>query len=245
MRHLFFTSFTLVFFFACKESPKEEPVMVKAKTLEVLPVRPEKVKGLYMGSFKGSPISIMLNFVSNQHASGYNVHKGLTRNLTGTVSYAAGKLNLHLAEPGNNPYDGVFDLQLDTTNLNGKGVWKPLKKGEETTFTVKKQITKEEDMYNYGQTYMDSLSNYIVLKPDGSCSYNYLVDTSNTGQPVSIRGNYQKDKHTVTIYWQKNDVFPSGKSVFKLLVHKPYKEEDYTEESLKGEGRVFHEMNGD
>jgi hypothetical protein len=236
----------VLFFFSCTETPKEEAPLVKSKTLVALPVSPGKVKGIYSGNFKGSPISLVLNFVSNRHASGYNVHKGLTRNLAGTIAFASGKLHLQLSEPGNNPFDGQFDLEIDTAKWSGKGVWKPLKKGEETTFTFKKNKSKEWDLYNYGPTYMDSLSNYIALKPDGSCTYSYLTDTTNTAQQLTIRGNYQKDKNTVIIYWQKNDVFPSGKSVFKSSSTRPYPEDpDFTQETLKGEGRVFTEMIGD
>ena len=245
MRSLLFVAFLLFLLTSCKESPKEEVAIVKAKTLVALPLNPEKVKGIYTGDFKGTPISLVLNYVSNQHASGYDVHKGLTRNLTGSIEFANGKLHLLLSEPGNNLYDGEFDLEIDTAKWKGKGIWKPLKKGEETSFSFKKRITTEEDQYNYGDTYIDSLSNYITLKPDGSCSYSYLTDTTNTGQQITIRGNYQKEKNSVVIYWQKNEVFPAGKSMFKLVVKKPYKEEDYTEESLQGEGHVFYQMMGD
>ena len=232
--------------FSCGETPTQKAPIVKDQTLVALPVNPEKVRGVYSGNFKGSPISLVLNFVSNRHASGYNVHKGLTRNLSGTIEFSNGKLHLLLAEPGNNIYDGEFDLEIDTARWTGNGVWKPLKKGEETSFTFKKNKAKEGDEYNYGQTYMDSLSNYIILKPDGSCSYNYLTDSTNTGQQLTIRGNYQKEKNSVTVYWQKNAVFPSGKSVFKRIVSRPYPDDpDFVQETLKGEGRVFTEMIGD
>jgi hypothetical protein len=243
MRHLLLTASISCCLFACKEAPKETAV-VKGTTLVALPINPEKVKGLYTGDFKGSPISIMLNYVSNQHASGYNVHKGLTRNLTGTVAFVKGKLRLQLSEPGNNLYDGRFDLEIDTAKWTGKGVFTPLKKGEETAFTIKKRLG-EVDPYNYGQVYMDSLSNYITLKPDGSCTYSYLTDSTATGQQLTIRGNYRREKSLVTIFWQRNAVFPTGKSVFKLLVRKPYKDDEFTQETLVGEGRVFEESIGD
>src|SRR5690349_17627130 len=105
---------TALYIFSCQEAPREEAPLVKAQTLVALPLPPEKIKGIYSGSFKGSPISLVLNFVSHRHASGYNVHKGLTRNLSGTVEFRSGRLHLSLAEPGNNIYDGQFDLEIDT-----------------------------------------------------------------------------------------------------------------------------------
>ena len=96
-------------------------------------------------------------------------------------------------------------------------------------------------MNGYNGFFSDSLQNYLTLKPDGSCTYSYLTDTTNTGQEVTISGNYTQEKKVVTIYWQKNDVFPQ-KSVFKLIETKPYQDEEYIEKSLKGEGRVFSQM---
>jgi hypothetical protein len=225
---------------SCGETPKKQAV-VKGKTLVMLPVSPEKVKGVYKGNFKGSPISIVLNYVSNRHASGYNVHKGLMRNLAGTIRFDNDKLHLELAEPGNNPSDGLFVLQLDTASWKGQGNWKPLKKGQPTSFSFgKDQKPAFED--GYGLTFVDSLSNSIMLRHDGSAVYSYLSDTTDTGQQLTIRGNYQRTKNTITIYWQKNAVFPSGKSVFKLFSEKPYPDEDFIQQSLKGDDGVFSEL---
>ncbi|HEV7334044.1 MAG TPA: hypothetical protein VGN63_23620 [Flavisolibacter sp.] len=238
MRNLLALFSIACLFFSCKEEPKKDAVLVKGKALATLPLSPEKVKGTYSGTFKGSPISIVLNYISHQHASGYNVHKGLMRNLSGRISFRDGKLQLQLSEPGNNQYDGEFFLTLDTATWNGTGNWKPLKKGEETSFSFRRQVVKEDD---YGQTFFDSSANHITLKPDGSCIYSYLTDSTNTGQQLTIRGNYQKEDSIVTIYWQKNPIFPSGKSVFTLATEKPFPEEDYTLQVLRGEGRLFSE----
>jgi hypothetical protein len=226
---------------SCAENkPEQVTPVVKSKTLVALPIAPEKLKGTYIGDFKGSPIAITLNFVSDKHASGYNVHKGLTRNISGTIEATIHGLRLQLAEPGNNQFDGKFDLTIDTASWTGKGTWKPFKKGEEASFGFKKQTAVSEEE-QYGMTFTDSLMNDITLKPDGSCTYTYLTDTTNTGQEVTIRGNYTKEKKTVTIFWQKNNVFPQ-KSVFKLTETKPYEDEGFIEKSLKGEGRLFTQM---
>ena len=98
---------TAIFLFAilcivasCANNKTEEkPAVIKGKTLSTLPVPPERIKGTYIGDFKGSPIAITLNYVSNNHASGYNVHKGLTRNVSGTVEASKDGLHLVLEEP--------------------------------------------------------------------------------------------------------------------------------------------------
>lgn len=224
---------------ANNKTEDEKPV-IKAKTFTALAEAPQNLKGTYVGDFKGSPIAITLNYVGNNHASGYNVHKGLKRNISGTIEATNNGLHLLLEEPGNNQYDGKFDITIDTTKWTGKGTWNPFKEGKEASFTLRKQVSpNEEDMY--ANTFMDSLQNYITLKPDGSCTYTYLTDTTNTGQLVTIQGNYTKEKTAYTIFWQKNEVFPQ-KSVFKLIETRPNKEEDYVEKSLKGEGRLFTQM---
>ena len=168
------------------------------------------------------------------------MHKGLTRNISGTIEAKEDGLHLQLSEPGNNQYDGVFNLVINTKNWTGTGTWKPLKKGEDAAFSFKKQAaTTEEEQW--GITFTDSLQNAFTLKPDGSCTYTYLADTTHTGQEITIRGNYTRDKKTVTVYWQKNEVFPQ-KSVFKLVERRPYPDEEYVEKSLKGEGKEFTQL---
>lgn len=238
MRYLPLLFFSACFFFSCKEAPPKEAVIVRGKALATLPLSPEKVKGTYSGNFKGSPISIVLNYVSHQHASGYNIHKGLMRNFNGRIAFSNGKLQLQLSEPGNNQFDGEFTLLLDTATLQGSGTWKPFKRGEEAAFSFQRVEVKDGD---YGQTFFDSSANYISLKPDGSCTYSYLTDSTLTGQMLTIRGNYQKEGDKIIVHWQTNAVFPSGKSKFTLVTEKPFPDSDYTQPVLKGEGRIFTE----
>ena len=92
-----------VFLASCNNKVDDTPAIVKGKTLVMLPVSPAKVKGTYTGDFKGSPISITLNYVSDNHASGYNIHKGLTRNVSGSIEAASSGLHLLLSEPATIP----------------------------------------------------------------------------------------------------------------------------------------------
>lgn len=241
MRIVFFCLFAAALASCGNGKADDAAVFVKGKTLVPLPVSPDKLKGTYTGDFKGSPISITLSYVNDNRASGYNVHKGLTRNISGPVEATPQGLHFTLAEPGNNPFDGTFDFVIDTATWTAKGKWVPKEKGEETSFTAKKQAPVKEDEL-YGMTFFDTLQNYITLKPDGSCTYSYFPDTTNTGQLLTVRGNYLKEKGKVTVFWQKNEVFPSGKSSFKWMEKKPYPDDEYIERSLKGEGRVFTQI---
>ena len=40
----------------------------------------DTLQGMYIGDFGGSDIRLIINYVSNKNAIGYNIHKGLQRN---------------------------------------------------------------------------------------------------------------------------------------------------------------------
>ena len=70
MKRIFFLSALLIGLFSCKEQSPEVKEVVQVKKIE--PVIPEAdnfdydtLRGLYMGDFGGSPIRIVLNYVSS------------------------------------------------------------------------------------------------------------------------------------------------------------------------------------
>jgi hypothetical protein len=245
MRILLFAC-SLFIIISCNNKKEDEFITaVKGKTLIELPVSAERITGTYIGDFKGSPVSITLNYVYGGHASGYNIHKGLKRNITGTIELQNNQLHLQLEEPGNNPYDGKFDLVIDTATWKGKGNWKPLKKGDEVSFSFQKQRgwQMDGDLDPFSSIYMNEGGDYIQLNTDGSCIYSYMTDSTKTAQSLSIRGNYSLSKDsTLSIFWQKNDVFPSGKSAFRMKMDHPDGESDYRVMMLKGDKKTFSQM---
>ena len=237
MRCLLFF-FLLFFFFSCGNDSSSE-VVVKGQTAVRLPVSPKKLEGMYSGEFKGSPLTVVLTRVSDKHAIGYNMHKGVTRNLTGVVAFTEGRLNLYLVEPGDSRYDGAFHLSIDTSNWKGEGSWTSFVTDTKVLFRFRKRdIPKEEE----GQVFVDAFANFITLKSDGTCFFNYLDDSTTAAPPLILTGRYKKDQSKITIHWKKNPLFPTGKSVFYLFSEKAFKSESYTPQSLRGEGKVFNEM---
>jgi hypothetical protein len=206
----------------------------------VFRVSKEKLLGTYTGDFRGSPISINLRYLSINRVSGYNVHKGLKRNLTGTITPLNGKLRLLLSEPGTNPYDGTIDLLLDTATGQASGVWTPMKKGDPVRFGVVKQKVMEEGegqvMYS---TYYDSTQNEIELRRDGSCTYKLMIqDSLQAKQQVTLRGSYKVVKDSmVIVYWQSNNVLSAKQTTFqwyRLPSEDASYEEEYRLYGLKG-----------
>lgn len=100
MRKLIIIPVAMLFCFSCKERAATKHEAATAPD-------PSAVEGLYAGTFKGAPISIILNYITEKRASGYNIHKGLKRNLSGTLSAAIAGWHLVLNEPGTNEYDGI------------------------------------------------------------------------------------------------------------------------------------------
>ena len=180
-----------------------------------------KLKGLYSGSFDGTPISISINYVSGKNVSGYNVHKGLKRNVRGTLEPMGSQFKLMLDEPGSNKYDGHFELFVDTGSYKGQGTWEPkndpdLKK---KTFTFARQQKQE---YNeLATTWNDTLSRTMELKEDGAAIFNYYVGKGTPQEQLeSFGGNWQQKKDSILVYWQPNTLFPSRRSGFRMMYEK-------------------------
>jgi hypothetical protein len=105
---------------------------------------PSDFQGLYNGYFGQSAIEIFLDKVEeNGTASGYSLHKGLKRPLNGTWEKVSDstKVRFLLHEPGDNKFDGHFDLLIDSVTFEGEGLWypKPNSGLGEVFVTLKKQ----------------------------------------------------------------------------------------------------------
>lgn len=228
-----------VFFFSCKN--KQEPApspLVKAISQKVIQVSAEKILGNYTGQFNNSAISLTFRHMAGNNISGFNVLKGLKRNLTGSIEIDGGKLHLLVTEPGTNSTDGSFELWIDTNTWKGSGKWTPLEKGKEVHFSFERR-GDESSFPAYFTIFEDSLGNILEFDPKGTCTYKYFSDSTKK-QLLSIRGNFEmRADSTLATYWQKNEIFPSGKCLFKARMEPLFPENDYWELNLKGEGRSF------
>lgn len=196
----------------------------------------DKLKGVYSGSFDGTPISISINYISGKNISGYNVHKGLKRNMRGSLEPFGSQFKILLDEPGNNKFDGHFELFIDTSSFTGKGSWTPknnanLKKKD---FTLAK---KKEETYNGLITlWSDTLSRTIQLKVDGSTLFSYYSGKGTPQEQMqNISGNWQEKGDSLIIFWQNNSVFSSRRSSFFIVKEKYDNDSTTYITGLKGE----------
>jgi hypothetical protein len=210
--------------------------------------------GTYTGSFDDGIITVVLNYVHGRNVSGYNLHKGLRRNINGTLEEKDGKFAFELKEPGDNPYDGVFSFTIDTTAFKMTGKWTPLNPDKVTA----KQLVLTRKAGVTG-SFLDELGTWIPASgtfatdtimefdPQGTVKYNfYEKPGDSTSQLISIKGNYVVQKDTVIIEWQKNTYTPQQR--MKLVKQtKKIKQDDYEydEYFLNGHGwRLTQFMGG-
>jgi len=195
--------------------------------------------GTYSGLYSKGLITLAINYISGSTASGYNLHKGLRRNINGPVELKGGQLNFVLKEPGGNPYDGTFYLSLDTASLKITGKWIPVDSTKAHAGPLalsKKQGTEER---GYDLWYSDL--GHLFFSNDGTCRLEYYpsADSSNS-QMITVRGNYEGGEDSIRIDWQRNNRTP----VLNMrLVKKPGVEgTDSTEghaPQLQGNGVTF------
>lgn len=202
---------------------------------------------MYIGDFAGSDIRIILNYVGSTKALGYNIHKGLQRNIMGSVQRNGDTVQMILQEPGDNEYDGVFTLNFIHTTTEPEGKWVPNdKKLSSKSFKLKKIVFDQEDfsresldLTNFSSIFgsaSDTLGDYRFEK-DGYCTFSYYPkgEERSLEQMQTIKGTWTLDGLTVIIDWEKNDHFPTRTLKLKAVqnVHEDW---DYREWELIGEG---------
>lgn len=162
--------------------------------------------GLYSGDFGGSNIYITINHSRNFHMAGYNVHKGLRRNLSGTFEYADSGVVATLNEPGDHPFDGQFVIAFAIDGKTATGTWTPINKStaKTKTFTLK-QVS--DDKAEYKDYIVNADHRDLVFSKDGSVTLNYYEKTNDSTfaqQMTTLKGTWEKQGEDLVVTWQKN-----------------------------------------
>jgi len=85
----------------------------------------QKVLGHWVGAFGPNMINITITHLEGELARGYSVCAGNFRKLTGNFTSNEKGFHFNLKEPGNDPYDGVFEFDVNTTQSTLVGKWTP------------------------------------------------------------------------------------------------------------------------
>ena len=250
MNRILFICLLAVSLVYCKQEPiiKEEVKIerVKAVIPEVDNFDYDTLQGMYIGDFGGSDIRLIINYVSQKNTIGYNIHKGLQRNLTGKVSRNGDSVQMILFEPGDNEFDGVFTLNFIGDDHEPTGKWVSNSgKISSKEFKLSKMVRPEKDsedeinFSNFTQYFgyaTDTIGEYS-FKSDGLCTFEYYPykdHEDRVEQLVEIHGSWSIKGQTVTINWQPNEIFPSRKMIYEI------KTDEYDEYTLEGDHHVLY-----
>lgn len=221
----------------------------------------DTLEGIYTGDFGKTNLKLVISYAGEVHATGYNIVKGVQRNISGKMTLKPETVEMELAEPGDNKNDGVFHISVDRKTLLMTGTWKPNDpKGKAKNFVLDRVVMpKDGDELTAGNFTMvfyhvgDSLGD-LFFESNGACRYEYYVKggvitgsslyeinkgdetPTDMGQLQEIAGSWTLRKNKVIVEWEKNSVFSSQKSTFDVSLEKS--EEGYIMSgNLLGEGR--------
>ncbi len=240
---LIFTSALLITSCEEKEPITEEIVNIEEIAAEI----PEEdlfeyqaLTVMYIGDFGGSDIRIIVNYVSKTNAIGYNIHRGLQRNLSGRVTRNGDSIIVALAEPGDHKFDGVFELLFIGDDFEPKGTWIS-NSGEipEQRFSLKKMDSSETEypdmdtkitvanLHHFFSDANDTLGEYsfksdglvIFSYYPGGYNYNYsgLEESEQPQQMKTIQGSWSLKGNKVRVSWEKNIVLAKPQMEYKII----------------------------
>lgn len=84
----------------------------------------------YVGDFAGDPLELSLIDLDDSLVKGVSTHKGIVSEMSGKKSASDKGYTYVMKELGNNPYQGVFQFELDTSLHLIFGSWQTLDTGK-------------------------------------------------------------------------------------------------------------------
>lgn len=173
--------------------------------------------GSYSGSFKNGLLTLVINYVSGNIVSGYDLHKGIRRNLNGRIEEKDGQYALVLKEPGGNPFDGAFYLTMDRSAQKIKGSWVPTDSSRTHSGTlslVRADRSNNNGNWDYSSYKWQGDPGTITFNRDNSCQLEYYLDsdsaaTNPNALPLVVHGNYAENRDIFEIDWQDNNHTPT------------------------------------
>lgn len=225
--------------FACRQ-PQLQAVASPPADAGIYDSPAAAIPGQYAGQYSKGILRLVINYVSGNTVSGYDIHKGLRRNLNGQVERKDGLFQFVLKEPGGNPYDGTFYLQLDPASGKMTGNWIPTDstKAHAGELHLERSSGKGED--EVLESWVGELGD-LRFQLDGTVTLKYHPTEDENSQLAIVHGSYEHQGDTFRIEWQRNNRTPVLK--MKLISLPPRPEGDttgYPGPRLKGSGVEFH-----
>lgn len=207
------------------------------------------IQGSYSGKFKSGLLTLVINYISGNTVSGYDLHKGVRRNVNGQIEKKDGQYALVLREPGGNPFDGIFYLTMDEEVRTVSGRWVPVdsSRTHSAALTLTRGTNQSTDSAGdyVGSIYEDRWEGdlgTLYFTADNTCKLEYYPDSNPAGataQLITVNGNYVQNADTVLIDWQNNKRTPTLHMRLTWQHRKEITDSTSIPEDLHGKGVKF------
>lgn len=147
-KKLIFCTLAIAFLAACKEKPAAKSP--KAGAVQVLSEPITSITGSWTGLFRPdepeftvdkktgdslvaipNKITLFISQLEDGKIKGYSVCAGNERPFNGSYEERDGKIQALMQEPGDNKYDGVFELVISKQERTLTGKWTPFNKAQQ------------------------------------------------------------------------------------------------------------------
>lgn len=109
-----------------KTAPDAPPVATeKATTPPAAATATHPLMGNWVGMLGSNKLNVQLLQINGNSVTGRSVAAGNYRNITGTLTETANGYTLQLREPGDDKYDGIFDITIRKEGMVCEGKWTP------------------------------------------------------------------------------------------------------------------------
>jgi hypothetical protein len=206
------------------------------------------ILGSYSGDFKKGLLTIVINYAAGNIVSGFDLHRGMRRNLNGSIEERDSGYVLVLKEPGGSSNDGTFYVSMDRSARKLSGNWIPI----DSTKIHSGALVLERSGSSGGQPSGEDNEFFFAdwrgelgtlsFAENNTCTLEYQQDSTAKGvndQLITINGNYIKKNDTILIDWQNNKRLPTR---HMQLIREPRKEisaDSVIEENLHGKNVQF------
>ena len=179
-------------------------------------------------------MTLVINYVSDTIVSGYDIQDGLRRNVNGVLQQSGNALRFVMSEPGNNRFDGIFDVALDTATWSITGRWLPQDSARIHGGSLDLKRWEKDTGVNVEEVEWHGKRGTLYFGKDGTCQI------SSSGPHRTIWGIYEQKGNTIFIDWEPNNDFPGRKM---KLTRMGYTSDNPDEGPpiLEGDGLKFEE----
>lgn len=177
----------------------------------------DSLRGEYIGGFGANTIVISVNYINGKSASGYNIVRGLRRNIKGEVSNQGAYFYFNLKEPGGDPNDGIFRFTIDTATLSLEGSWVAFDstKIKSRNYKLTRRVYQHQEYEGMdGTWFLNDLKVKFNKDKTGLAEGHWWNEKTEVTEDVEIPFTWIDKKESVLIEWAHNNIFLSSKMEF-------------------------------